>query len=82
MPVLGHQPRYRFGRGRTDALSPVNPPGQRPFHVSAVRGRHVRCRRGEATLAAVAGMAGNSLSPVHQHYCGCGDAYLERLPDQ
>jgi hypothetical protein len=38
----------------------------------------VRGRRGEAALAAVAGMTGDALAPVHQlHHCG-RDARLEQ----
>ena len=82
MLVLSHQACHHFSSRRTDALAPVSQPGRRPFLVSAVGGGHVRGRRGEPTLAAITGMAGQALSSVHQLHHRRGDACFERLPDE
>ena len=66
MLVFGHQPRHRFRRRRADAGAPVDQPLRRPLHVRAVRRRHVRGHRREATDAAAAGVAGHPLAPVQQ----------------
>jgi hypothetical protein len=41
MLVLGHQSRHTLCCGGADALAPVDQTLRRPFHVGAVRRRHV-----------------------------------------
>jgi len=82
MAVLGHQARHRLGRRRADARAPVDQARGRPFHLGAVRRRHVRGRRRKAALPAVARVAGDALAAMHELDHGRRQARLKLLPDQ
>ena len=82
MPVFGHQPSYRFGRRRADTSPPVDQPLRCPFHLGAVGGGHVRRGRGEAADAAIADVAGDTLTTMEELDHRRGDARLDLLADQ
>jgi hypothetical protein len=80
--VLGHQPRYRLGSRRADALAPVDQALWRPCQMRAMGCRHLGSDGGEAALPAVARVTGYPLPAMHElHHCR-RHARFQHLPDQ
>lgn len=81
MPVFPQQPcTHTAAAGRS--CPPVDHALRRPFHVGAVRRRHLSDNGAEAADAAFAGMAGDTLSSTQQFDCCSRDVCFQRLTHQ
>src|SRR5260221_12476475 len=82
MLVPGQEPGDHFGRGRANALTPVDQALRIPLQVGSVGGRHMLVDRGELAGSRAASMAGNPLPTVQQFDRGARNTGLQRLADQ